>query len=595
MKIASSILKLFLTLTLSLLFSVAFASDEKNGVENLERQIEQQILRLAIVHFGSADNVAANVHIILKDLPKKEVSQETLDVGYLPAPVSPKDETSEMIPLEQRIEQVEISMVVSALVTEAAVKSLRNSVQKMFGNLKPNIKVQKVQFTEVVKPKSKDALQPTPTPAPEKDVKNPSENFSRKDLIWCIIVPVSTFSFVMALYFAFSKLSDSISRVSSNLSSSGILIRGTEPKAGSNLNAKDKESGIEKIETHLNDKLNPKDFFESLRKLAETEPVRFISVMSDSPADLIGLRWFLSQLPTEAAETLNKYLGSERLRKVMTPIIAPKDFNMGAWAQDLNERVTLKHLAGRDFLESILSKEDLSYLYQLETDLIFDVSAKENKIEYWKILAELASGDYLLKKAKDLDTHQWTSLMKSGQVSADDMKGKAETFVQLIKSSNAIATTGQKLYDPAFESKVFEPLLQKLQSLPFGEDERFIDEIQADNMRMSEKLRKRFWTFRDLRELDTLSFKSFIDSQTNEVLFSLMFVAPEKDRQHIKDAIPEGMKRSVVLDLLEKAQSKSDEAKLKAAITLTRETLNKALTLHENGKLAKKSDRGIAA
>ncbi|KYG61427.1 hypothetical protein AZI86_17080 [Bdellovibrio bacteriovorus] len=559
----------------------------ETSVENFERQVEQQILRLSTVHFGTSENVAASVKAVTKKTAAPAPKEtEALDVGYLPAPVAAMGSPSSE---ELEIDRLEISMVISSLVDEAAVRSLRTSVQRMFAPYRPNIRVQKVKFTEVIKPKP--AAEATPKEQP-KEIKAP--DFTKKDILWAIIVPVSTFSLVMALYFAFSKLSESLRSASKNLAAEGILIRGSEPKGQLAQNLKEAETDPKRVETLVNEKINPKDFLESLKKLADQEPVRFISVLSDSPSDMLGLRWFLSQLPTETAERLNKFLGQERLRKIMTPMLAPANFSMGAWAQDLNERATLKHLAGRDFLESIFSGDDLSFLYQLETDHIFQLASKENNIAYWKVLAELASSDYLLKKSTELETTQWAQIIRSSKVTLDQAKDNSERLIAALKSNYSKPELHQVI-DVGFEDKISEPLLQKLQILPFGEDEVFLDEIAADSPRISERLRKQFWTFRDLRELDIASLKYFIDAQTNETLFSLLYVASEKDRELFKSHIPEGMRKSVVLDLLQQALARADEAKLKAAISLTRETLQKTMKLYEAGKISKRSDKGLAA
>jgi flagellar motor switch protein FliG len=146
--------------------------------------------------------------------------------------------------------------------------------------------------------------------------------------------------------------------------------------------------------------------------------------------------------------------------------------------------------------------------------------------------------------------------------------------------------SGEQVHvDANGESKITDSLLQTLNQMSLGKDEEFIEDLRQSQPRIINAIQEKFWTMPQLRQTDQRALRTFISSQNNEVLFALLLVCPDQDRETLQEMIPEGMKKVVVLDLLKVAQAKNDEQERKVALRVVRETLNRARELHENGRL----------
>jgi hypothetical protein len=173
--------------------------------------------------------------------------------------------------------------------------------------------------------------------------------------------------------------------------------------------------------------------------------------------------------------------------------------------------------------------------------------------------------------------------LESASVPIEEVRQNFSRFKEQVNSKEKISEALE--IDPTFDSKVIDPLVAAIKAMSFGKDDDFIEGLRKTQPRFISSLQSRVWTFSTLRMADVTSLRVFLGAQPNEVLFAMLLSAPEQDKQLINSLIPDGMKKSVVTDLYNKAKTKNDEREYNNAFKIARETLDKALKAHQNGKL----------
>ncbi len=549
---------------------------EDANLREFEEGLEAQVRDLATVEFGNKDVVVVHVKAKLKkEIPPDKT--DSLDVGYLPVPYS--DISRELKrDISENIESTRVLLMASSLIDRDAMNTFRINVRKLLEPYRPDVTLQVVNPSE---PKSR-----TPASNPEDDkakaAKEAKDEIGKKDILQdalivvCLII-IGLFA-VLGLRSMGKAMTSSATILGQSISPQGP-VQNTVTNEGDALRGGKADTRGPNTPT-----IDLKECLLQLRKLCAQEPLKLVTSLSNEAGDLVGLKWLLSQLSDQEREQIKYFLGTDRIRELAKPASIPVEYNLGLWAQDLVEKITMKQLEGQAFMEKALDVQDLGTLLQVDVARSFKIAQTKKDSVIWKIALEIISPSYLAEQANALMIEDWQKILGSVNVTSEQVKQGYASFKSLVEAEAKLS--GEQVHvDADGESKITDSLLQTLNQMSLGKDEEFIEDLRQSQPRIISAIQEKFWTMPQLRQTDQRALRTFISSQNNEVLFALLLVCPDQDRETLQEMIPEGMKKAVVLDLLKVAQAKNDEQERKVALRVVRETLNRARELHENGRL----------
>lgn len=557
------------------LFAGSVAGAGEISAFEFEKSIEEQLSRVARVQFGSSDGLAFRVKANFKK--QTSVPSESIDAGYMPIPSSAWTAEDEM-DLASRLLGLEIEIVASSRLEAKAVEAFRASILKHFADYRPRIKVQTVSYSE---PKS-DTANSSPSPASEPPADRDQKLTLRE---WIICAVAGGLLSILGLFFwmGVRSMAQAVQQGTQALGQGLLSLKhsGTVD-AGSFAGESTRENSSTDPTRGGTTPFNLEAGLEQLRKFAQTEPLKLVSVLMDGEADSLGLKWLLSQLPDAEQKRLKDFLGEERIRALAKPLQVPKGFQISSWAQELCERVTLRRLEGQAVIERSLSAEDLSFLYQVPARMALRTAREIGTPGSWRLAMEVIPSS-LLNEGEALSMEEWSKILKGFGIPSEELRGQFAPFRQKIEAAKVAGETAES--DPALLNKILPSLIETITRLPFGRDEEFLEGLRRTDASIAAEVAKRVWTFSDLKRVEPAALKSFIGGLGNEPLFALLISVNESDRDFVLPLIPEGMKRTVVLDLLEKSLAKADAAEKREGLKIARQVLQRALLQNQNGRL----------
>lgn len=558
--------KLFLILGICFgaLKSYAISPSE---LKDFEGSVETKLTSLARVQFGSAENISFYVKALLK---KEEVNSEANDVGYLAIPAGSVTNQN----IETSLQEIEIVIVASSRLPAEGVKAFQGSVRKVFAAYRPRIKVQTVDFVEAA----------TRQPAQEKPVDPNNQKDNKKSEIGSWIragLLGVTLSFVgFFLYLGLGALAKALREGATSLAQSlGLSKSSSAPNTPPPVASPPPRSSKAENEYALK---NLPEVIAQLRKLAESDPLKFVAVLTGAAEDLIGVRWFLSQIQDQDRQKIQKFLGPGRMRQLEEPLEVPVGYNIASWAQSFLERLVLVKMKGKVLIEEALSADEVSFLYQISPEQALRAGRELASPEAWRFSLEILPSNMLMT-TPPLEWKEWNAIIRSSAITSSELQNffpQYKAFFQNIEGEQSISAR-----DPILFAKILPSIVGSLEVMRFGEDDQFIENLAVEYPELSLEVRKNFFTLNTFKEMEVSDLKAFFGNLENESVIAVLVCSQGPDRSFVQDLLPEGMKKTVVLDLFKKALEKNDPTTLQEALKKARKVFKTALDLHHKGRL----------
>lgn len=559
---------------LSLLFMTAVASAEDSRSHRVEESLEQKVQQLALVQFGTPEVVS--VHVVAKMKAAVQPITASDDLSYAPLP------PMELLKSEDQVDSIEVALIISSLVTESAARQFQDGVRRMLASYKPRMTMRRVTYTDVKKPTAKTESTPLPS-------QSSGDGLAARDYLYAGTAGASILTIALVLLAGLWIVSRALQ------GSAQTVMQGLQSmRASGSLGAKAKEA--ERSEEEKDRKLTDATFLNQtlqyalsvLKSACQDDPLKLVSCLTSSSEDVAGLRWLLSQLSNEQREQFRNFLGAERIKALSQLKTLPTNFNVVRWAQDLTEKLSLRKLDERALIELALKPTEISRLFQMAPKEVLEYAVKMKDAATWKVALEVLTPEILTRNQALLSAKDWSFVLASQTVTVDGFRTAYSRMSSEVGAKGTMNIGSAAESDEQFEMKVLSPLLETLRSQKIGKDLEFIDTLKQTQPGIVNSLRTRFWTFADLRRLDPRGLKNFLAAQSNETLYAMLLVAPENDQHALLDLLPEGMKKTVVIDLLAKGQAKGDPTESENALRLTRQTFDRLIEANAAGRLALK-------
>ncbi|KYG64674.1 hypothetical protein AZI86_10710 [Bdellovibrio bacteriovorus] len=545
-----------------IILSHSTAFSQSDVTLELSRSIRENILNIARVQFGETAYIAVEVNMRLRNSP--QVITEELDMGYLPNMNSSTRFFENEKPLLERIEATNINLVISSRLDSKAIAKFRDILRRSFAVYRPVIAVQLVDFAEPVKKVIE-----------EKKIEEPKEKpLTRTEILNYCFMAACVFFIGVVIYAAFRTAGVYITKAAKIFSSNMLSMKQkTEEGKG-----KEKKSLASKKTQHSQTDLAHS--LKVLRHLCASQPYRVTSYLQDSPENRAGLRWLLSHLQADEKENISVFLGKDRIKRMVEEDPHGENFVLSQWARETVEKLTLLTMDRRVFLEEVLSPEDLSLLFRVDGEALFELALKERQSWLWKIVFEALPPEILSKNAQRISQDEWDRVIEGEKLQPQDVKTqfsmlKPRVFAQIssVRDENGV---GQK---------VILSLVSSIKAMPLGQDQDFIDRIADKQPPLKRELDKQIWTLRNLKSVQPAALKAFVAMQANDSLAALLICSPENDRDFLIGLLPEGIKKSIVMDLFNKAQRGDGTLDKEQSLAMARDLLDDALRAHMNQKL----------
>jgi hypothetical protein len=566
-------------LLLSLIGARTLAKNIETEVSEFQNQWEQKISQIAAVQFGSRDAVAVSVRLKLK--PKSVNLKQDHDVGYMPWPSTgfeePKPEN-----FEEQIQDFFISLVFSTKIEKSSIQSFQASVRKLLASYKPKITVYSVESSDVLQRKPAS----TEPPKPEPDLTKATQKDYLAGGALLAASFVVGFMVFLGLYFFASALAKSAGSISQAFGAIRQQVK-TEDVTPSVLPEEQKPTSIETPPTHS---ISSEEMDKSLKFIKQTcvqDPFLLVSLIGETAADQQGLRWLLSQLSKEEINSLQTFLGIDRLSRLEKNDSVPVAISYPHWLQNIVEGLTLKQIQGKGILAESLTPLEMAELFSARPMEIFECAKIENSPSMWRLVLSVISEKFIEDQSAQLSSDNWSTILEGGKIKSLNFKPDLQKLRNFLLSKQS-QVDSQQTMDPAFASKTSSSLLKTLKQLPFGDDQKFLQSLETVHPFYVAKIKEQYWTYQEVSEIEPSALKLALSTEPNETVAAFLFFAGETLEAGFRELLPAGMRREVVLDLLSQMKKKlTDQSREKSQLRV-KDFISRLNKLHLERKLLKK-------
>lgn len=138
-------------------------------------------------------------------------------------------------------------------------------------------------------------------------------------------------------------------------------------------------------------------------------------------------------------------------------------------------------------------------------------------------------------------------------------------------------------------------LKNTLLSLQLGTEHQFLDEIRSVSFEVSNKLESQVWIAEKIQDVPAEVHREFITRLSVENLFAVIYALPQHLRDYMLDCIPEGNRKTMTLDLLQRAEQQTTESQKKAAQQIARKYIEDLRQSHDVGNFKLKTQLRAAS
>lgn len=566
--------KVLALLILSFAFSATGAQPDE--IYYRERDLEQKISQLAQVQFGSDEIIAVRVQAVIARKAVPAADKPSADVGYLPLPYN-EGTTAQR---KDEVEGYDVNLMASNRVNKAALQTFQMSVRRLVAPLKSKVNLQVVQYNEVNERK--------PASEPEKpEAGKEKEQLTPRDFLFGGVFFLSVLLGSIFILFGVRMLGRALRSMAEALDGTLKLKSDTKKSENDAEGAvKGDDSPVYRKNENISQALGLRQSVESLKRSCKNDPLKVVQSLGDGPEDILGLRWLLSQLNDQERQEMKAFLEESRIRSLSKNIETPVGFNVLNWAQMLIERIAVRKMENQSQLERALNNEEIAFLYKVPQAPLLSFAKKQRSQKVWKLVLEVVPGETLSRM--DLTNEDWNLIIEGQALPAEAMKEAC----QVLKDSPELQNVDSSEKEENKIQLVIVPnIIASLKLMKIDNERAFLEDLKRTQEQLYSKIKERFWSYSELPLLNQDRLRIAVAGLSNEVLFSVLLVAPEQEREMLKEMIPPGMKRSVVLDLTEKALAKADDQEYKTALRISRDFFDDLLKVNQTSALYQPAER----
>ncbi|MGE3975482.1 MAG: hypothetical protein AB7F59_13235 [Bdellovibrionales bacterium] len=521
-------------------------------LDSFERSLENKIKMDLSEVLGSKEKVLVKVQARIAPARIPSATDASSDFGYLPIPFSTGTEDE-----GKRIESVAVQVKVPAPMNPDIKKQVEDIVRFSTSGLRARVTVSDATFKDIEaerKLASEEANKP----------------LEEKPLDWPFITKTGIAFLGLVLFLVVSLLFRSALSMASENVAGGI--RSLKSIKLENIGDDKEDEATAKADPTSNrdpDQININRNLKTIKDILAAKPKVFLETLTQDENDLRGMRWLLTQLDTSELASLKKVLSESYFGKIKNiSISSTTSFAMDKWIQAFVEKLLINQIQGAKLIDEALSSEEQSVLFTWPREALIETTLKHSNKTFFRLLSEILSVDELGIVAARLTNEQWPHFLSAADVTAQDIK---QSFAELTQQ---MATqTGSPQNKEKFEfvsQKLLKPTVEAALAFPPGEDEKFLERLKSLNADLHGMVRKELWTPNDLNNVPPQYLKTSLTEQDTDTLFSLMMALPEPWPSTIEKSLPEGNKKSIVLDLVKRAKGKGANQELSATFNVTR-------------------------
>ncbi|HLE01118.1 MAG TPA: hypothetical protein VJB59_12715 [Bdellovibrionota bacterium] len=559
-------------------------------IEALRKSLEQKVQENVKTFLGDEARVVTSVQVIesqVRPQVKPLTPGDGVDILYAPSSFV----TEQIRPVEAPsknvvIDSVDVEIQIGGDVDATALNNARELVLKTLKGLNP-----KVTVTKLTLPPKKA---PTPTPAPMPSVEPDKLSKAPEVPEWKTLLPLlsavaAAFILTLGILIFGQAVKASAQTVVQGLSSlfltskskDSLGIEGSEenPIVLEHKNGLDGGAKKPKSETLLTDYSRN---VQIIKEALAQNPLLFLRAVNDSDQELWGIKWLLPNLTGDEQETVKKFLGMARVRRMAE---IPNDADFGeqtAWLQDFVERLVLNKIRERTLVERALGSEKTARIFLIKPEHLSTIGKQLNTPGTWRILSEFLPRENFDKLIKEMPQSELQNLIDAARA---EITAVAQAADQIIATAGEVPEEQQTEERAQFYSQtLLDPILNSLASKNFGEDDEFLDRISEQAPELATMVRERFWTPRDLASVADEALGLVLRTLRNEQRAAFIFALPAPHSERVESLLPQGNVRTIVTDQLTRMRQRNDANEIRNALSTARNVIESLRKDHASGK-----------
>lgn len=542
---------------------------EADALYELQGRLSKQITADLQATFGSERKFLVQVWAD----EKKDATQanrapanenEVIDLGYMTYAFSPKSKEPDFSTKDYRFK---VSIKTNGPLDSKDKKLIEETARFSTLGLSPQITVSEGTFKT-------DESKLDRNPANDKDAESKAEGLSKwlNQALFGIFILV-LFATSLLLRSGFVNSAQNLASGIQSLRSIKIDQKIPEPVGPTATADENAKSAAATVTENLVDETLKTDAHKLILMIKDSlqqRPRSILSLSMDSQ-NQVGIRWLLTQMDASEVQLLQSVLGGDyfdQLLQISSEQV--QESNLKGWLRSFTESLILLNLKEPGLLEEALNPKELSELLGLKPELIFSSLQDELTPPVFRVLAELTPDREFTDLSKRFSEDHWEQMLKSKDCEPADIK---KALLQIRAKMGTEASNQPKQFKKTenLQRKLHTSLLQKFENLAPQDEERFLDQIRQNYPGLYQTIRSEIWFVEDLNTVPENHLKAAILEKGAEEIFALVLGLPKPWPEKIKSYLPEGTKKTIILDLVQKAASRSAPTEMEAVYKFCRQ------------------------
>lgn len=339
-------------------------------------------------------------------------------------------------------------------------------------------------------------------------------------------------------------------------------------------------------------KLDARKLIQIIKESLEKRP-RSILALAAMSQHQIGIRWLLTEMESSQIQQLQSFLGDEYFENLsQIPFDKVQVSSLKSWLREFTESLILLNMKAPGLLEEALSPQELSDALSMKAETLFNAMKAELTPGVFRLIAELSSEKDFAEISNQFSSEHWAQMIQAKDATPKDIKSALDQIQSKLGKSSAPGKS-QSASSGQLQKKLLASILNKFQQLPPSEEDQFIGQIKNLHPSLYENVRAEVWLIEDLEQVPEPYLKAILAEKSAEEVFGLIMGLPQPWPEKIKSYLPEGMKKTIIMDLVQKASGQNAPNEMTAVYKICRQFMAELKSQAGKGKF-RPTEKGAA-
>jgi len=600
MSASSSFAKISISLitisVISFTLPLATAAPYQREIHTLRRDVEAEANALVRAIVGEEKAiVTARIRTNPRRAPSapntSSDANPVIDLGYVPVPMQTPI-TLAPDPNSLDITSLELDVKLSAKVTEDSANFVKKSIESQFAEFRPRVTLTRIPSL--------------PESSPTRELAQVDQEQTLFEKQWPFLAALIA-GLTLVFWGASALLVRGFLVLGRNISENLKLT------TGASTHLLQKDHAALKTESQLSSQLSkislpaskqrkqefkysslpyaPETFKRNLEfvraTLMESPAIFFaqLSLTGNDPAGLVALIPLLTATEQKQLQITINADWRAQLHSIGQTNPGKKPLDSALWMQSLVDRIAMAKLAGKRDLREILGKDRVTELLRADSDSLLRAAKAENSPAIWRLTTEIIAPEKLRSVVKIDELPILSSMLRSAEVSEDALVGAADTLIDRLRNLTT-QLREEETRHAYYADTLAKPILHALTHSRGDVENKLIQILRQENPELYSFISQKYWTTEQLCQVPDAPLAKALSGYPVEDRAKLIYGIPTAMRTRLIELAPPGMARTILNDLIERAEKRNLSEELENAQTMAREFVEGLRKSAENGDFA---------